>query len=124
MVVQRGFRQPPSLHIDRLRQAPAGQLFDRITNGFGVMPSYRAQVAVEDRWRIAAYVRVLQASHLGAEIGTAFSETVASGVVIAVAVAVALADLHFALMHVKIRPHDQHIGHVAALHHGRLGDRL
>jgi mono/diheme cytochrome c family protein len=65
MVVQRGFRQPPSLHIDRLRQAPAGQFFDRITNGFGVMPTYRPQIAVEDRWRIVAYVRVLQASHQG-----------------------------------------------------------
>lgn len=66
MVVQRGYRQPPSLHIDRLRQAPAGQVYDRITNGFGVMPNYRAQISVEDRWRIAAYVRVLQASHQGA----------------------------------------------------------
>lgn len=65
MVVQRGYRQPPSLHIDRLRQAPAGQFFDRITNGFGVMPAYRAQIAVEDRWRIVAYVRALQASHQG-----------------------------------------------------------
>lgn len=65
MVVQRGYRQPPSLHIDRLRQAPAGQFFDRITNGFGVMPNYRAQISVEDRWRIVAYVRVLQASHQG-----------------------------------------------------------
>ncbi len=65
MVVQRGYRQPPSLHIDRLRQAPAGQIYDRIANGFGVMPSYRTQISVEDRWRIAAYVRVLQASHQG-----------------------------------------------------------
>lgn len=65
MVVQRGYRQPPSLHIDRLRQAPAGQFFDRITNGFGVMPSYRSQISVEDRWRIVAYVRALQLSHQG-----------------------------------------------------------
>ena len=65
MVVQRGYRQPPSLHIDRLQYAPAGQFYDRITNGFGVMPSYRSQIAVEDRWRIVAYVRALQASHQG-----------------------------------------------------------
>jgi mono/diheme cytochrome c family protein len=65
MVVQRGYRQPPSLHIDRLRQAPAGQFYDRITNGFGVMPNYRAQISIEDRWRIVAYLRVLQASHQG-----------------------------------------------------------
>ena len=60
MVVQRGYRQPPSYHIDRLRQAPAGYFFDVITNGFGVMPDYRAQVPVDDRWRIVAYVRALQ----------------------------------------------------------------
>ena len=65
MVVQRGYRQPPSLHIDRLRQAPAGQFYDRITNGFGTMPNYRAQVSVEDRWRIVAYMRALQVSHQG-----------------------------------------------------------
>jgi mono/diheme cytochrome c family protein len=65
MVVQRGYRQPPSLHIDRLRQAPAGYYVDVITNGFGVMPDYRAQVTPEDRWRIAAYIRVLQTSRQG-----------------------------------------------------------
>jgi mono/diheme cytochrome c family protein len=60
MVVQRGFRQPPSYHQDRLRQAPVGHFFDVMTNGFGAMPDYRAQVAVEDRWRIVAYIRALQ----------------------------------------------------------------
>jgi mono/diheme cytochrome c family protein len=63
MVVQRGFRQPSSYHIDRLRQAPAGYFFDVITNGFGAMPDYRSQVAAEDRWRIVAYIRALQLSH-------------------------------------------------------------
>ena len=63
MVVQRGYRQPPTYHQDRLRQVPVGYFFDVITNGFGVMPDYRAQVPVEDRWRIAAYIRALQLSH-------------------------------------------------------------
>ncbi len=62
MIVRRGFRQPPSLHIDRLRQAPAGHFFDVITNGFGAMPDYRSQVPVRDRWAIVAYVRALQLS--------------------------------------------------------------
>jgi mono/diheme cytochrome c family protein len=65
MVVQRGYRQPPSLHIDRLRQQPSGYYFDVITNGFGAMPDYRAQVVVEDRWRIAAYIRALQLTRQG-----------------------------------------------------------
>jgi mono/diheme cytochrome c family protein len=62
MIVRRGYRQPPSLHIDRLRQVPIGHYFDVITNGFGAMPDYRAQVAARDRWAIAAYVRALQLS--------------------------------------------------------------
>jgi mono/diheme cytochrome c family protein len=65
MVVQRGYRQPPSYHTDRLRQAPPGYFFDVISNGFGVMPDYRAQITTEDRWRIVAYLRVLQASQQG-----------------------------------------------------------
>ena len=44
MVVQRGYPQPPSFHIDRLRKAEAGYFFDVMTNGFGRMPDYRAQV--------------------------------------------------------------------------------
>lgn len=62
MVVQRGYRQPPSFHIDRLRDAPPGYVFDVITNGFGVMPDYRAQLTVEDRWAVVAYLKALQLS--------------------------------------------------------------
>ena len=62
MVVQRGYRRPPSFHVDRLRQAPPGHVYDVITNGFGAMPDYAAQIAVRDRWAIAAYMRALQLS--------------------------------------------------------------
>ena len=61
-IPSRGYRQPPSFHIDRLRKAPIGYLFDVDTNGFGVMPDYAAQVAPRDRWCIAAYIRALQLS--------------------------------------------------------------
>lgn len=64
MVVQRGYRQPSSFHIDRIRTMPVGYFYDVISNGFGVMPDYRSQIPVEDRWRIVAYLRVLQASRL------------------------------------------------------------
>jgi cytochrome c553 len=60
MIVQRGFPQPPSYHIQRLRDAPAGHFYEVITNGFGAMYSYAARVEPADRWRIAAYIRVLQ----------------------------------------------------------------
>ncbi len=62
MVVKRGFRHPPSYHIDRLRQAPLGYFFDVITNGFGAMPEYADKVSPEDRWAIIAYIRALQLS--------------------------------------------------------------
>jgi hypothetical protein len=62
MIVMRGYRQPPSYHIDRLRQAPLGHFVDVMTNGFGAMPDYRAQIAPRDRWAIAAYIRALQLS--------------------------------------------------------------
>ena len=62
MIVQRGFPAPPSYHIERLRQAPVGHFFDAMTKGYGTMYSYADRVSVEDRWRIAAYIRALQLS--------------------------------------------------------------
>lgn len=62
MIVLRGFKRPPSYHEDRLRQAPASYFYDVMTNGFGAMSSYADQVTIEDRWKIAAYIRVLQLS--------------------------------------------------------------
>jgi len=62
MIVQRGFPQPPSYHIQRLREAPVGHFYEVITNGFGAMYSYAARIEPADRWRIAAYIRVLQLS--------------------------------------------------------------
>jgi hypothetical protein len=62
MIVMRGYRRPPSFLQDRLVTAPVGHFFDVITNGFGAMPDYAAQVRVEDRWAIIAYVRALQRS--------------------------------------------------------------
>ncbi len=63
MIVQRGFPQPPSFHVDRLRNAPIGHFYDVITHGYGVMYSYATRVEPEDRWAIAAYIRALQLSH-------------------------------------------------------------
>lgn len=62
MIVRRGFKQPPSYHIDRLRQAPVGHFYDVITNGYGAMLNYAQQVQPRDRWAIVAYIRALQYS--------------------------------------------------------------
>jgi len=62
MIVQRGFRAPPSYHTERLRKAPLGYFFDVMTNGFGAMPDYASQIPPRDRWCIVAYIRALQLS--------------------------------------------------------------
>jgi mono/diheme cytochrome c family protein len=51
-----------SLHDDRLRHIPDGQLFATISNGLRNMPSYAHSLPVDDRWAIVQYVRALQLS--------------------------------------------------------------
>jgi mono/diheme cytochrome c family protein len=76
MIVKRGFVQPPSFvrldnppadpaqreRNDRVRTSPVGHYYDVITNGYGAMFSHNDRVSVDDRWRIAAYIRALQLS--------------------------------------------------------------
>jgi hypothetical protein len=62
MIVQRGLKRPPSYHDEKLKKAPIGHFYDVMTNGFGAMLNYSAQVTPQDRWAIAAYIRVLQLS--------------------------------------------------------------
>jgi len=62
MIVQRGYRPAGNFHEDRLRNAPLGHFFNVMTNGYGAMPDYSAQLTPEDRWAVAAYIRALQLS--------------------------------------------------------------
>ena len=62
MIVRRGFRRPPSFHSPNLREAPLGHFFDVMSNGFGAMMDYAAQISPHDRWAVAAYIRALQLS--------------------------------------------------------------
>jgi mono/diheme cytochrome c family protein len=62
MVVQRGFKRPPSFHDEATKAKTVGYYYDVIANGFGVMPSYRELVPTKDRWAIVAYLRALQLS--------------------------------------------------------------
>ena len=55
-------KQPPSYHIDRLRDAPIGHYYNVITNGYGAMLNYAQQLEPRDRWAVIAYIRVLQYS--------------------------------------------------------------
>lgn len=62
LIAMRGMKHPPSYHDDRLRKEPNGYFYDVITNGFGAMLGYSAQIPPRDRWAIIAYVRALQLS--------------------------------------------------------------
>lgn len=62
MIVMRGFMPAGNFHTERLRSAPLGHFYSVITNGYGAMPDYAAQIEPADRWAIAAYVRALQLS--------------------------------------------------------------
>ena len=62
-VVRRGYKQPPAYTEPRLLNAGVGHFYDVMANGYGAMPDYASQIPdVRDRWRIAAYIRVLQLS--------------------------------------------------------------
>jgi len=67
LAVQRGMAQPPTLHDEKMRTMPDGQLFAVIGNGIRNMPPYKYSVPIDDRWAIVAYVRALQLSQAGAK---------------------------------------------------------
>jgi len=62
MIAMRGMKHPPTYHQDRLQQVPNGYLYDVVTNGFGAMLGYSAQIPPRDRWAVIAYLRALQLS--------------------------------------------------------------
>ena len=57
-----------------LRAQPDGQIFNTITHGKSTMGAYGPVIAVEDRWAIVAYVRVLQKVAEG-QLAAAAAET-------------------------------------------------
>lgn len=76
-IVERGFLKPTNFHGEHsrgyekdgqkvlLRDVPVGYLFDVITNGFGGMADYRAELKPRERWAVVAYIKALQASQGG-----------------------------------------------------------
>ena len=62
MIVQRGYAKAGNFHTVRLQNAPLGHFFTVITNGYGAMPDYSAQLTPQDRWAVVAYVKALQLS--------------------------------------------------------------
>jgi mono/diheme cytochrome c family protein len=76
MIVERGYTKAGNFHTARLQAAPLGHFFNVITNGYGAMPDYSAQVTPEDRWAIVAYIKALQLSQNAQQSDVAAGEHV------------------------------------------------
>lgn len=59
-VVARGFPRPPDLASARVRAAGADELYNAISDGYGVMYGFADRVPERDRWAVVLYVRALQ----------------------------------------------------------------
>ena len=62
VATQMSLRPPPSLVDAKYVTKPAGYIYEVITKGFGMMASYAAELTVEERWSVVAYLRALQLS--------------------------------------------------------------
>jgi mono/diheme cytochrome c family protein len=66
-IVQRGYKPAANLHDQVRLSQPISHYFFVMTHGYGAMPDYSAQLAPEDRWAVAAYIRALQLSQAATE---------------------------------------------------------
>jgi len=62
MIVERGYSPAGNFQTTRLRTIGLGHFFYVMTNGYGSMPDYSAQLPPVDRWAVASYIRALQLS--------------------------------------------------------------
>ena len=62
VATQMSLRPPPSLQTPQYVAKPAGYIYEVISKGFGLMASYAAELSVEERWAVVAYLRALQLS--------------------------------------------------------------
>ena len=78
MIVQRGYAAAGNFHTTRLLNAPLGHFFNVISNGYGAMPDYSAQLTPENRWAVVAYIKALQLSQNASQADVASGEHVES----------------------------------------------
>jgi mono/diheme cytochrome c family protein len=62
MIVQRGYKPAGNFHDAKRLAEPLSHYFYVMSNGYGAMPDYSAQLPPADRWAVAAYIRALQLS--------------------------------------------------------------
>jgi hypothetical protein len=66
VATQMSLRPPPSLLARNYVEKPSGYIYEVVTKGFGLMASYAAELTVEERWAVVAYLRALQLSQSAA----------------------------------------------------------
>ena len=66
-IVLRGYKPAGNLNDQVRRAQPLSHYFYVMTHGYGAMPDYSAQLAPEERWAVAAYIRALQLSQNATE---------------------------------------------------------
>ena len=67
ILFQRGNVPTASFHEEKILKYADGQIFDIVTNGMGLMPSYRWPIPPADRWAIIAYIRGSEERRVGKE---------------------------------------------------------
>ncbi|MGH7441247.1 MAG: c-type cytochrome [bacterium] len=60
VVPKHGFPPPPSLLAAHAKGLPDGYIYNYITRGGMLMPSYGAQIEPQERWKVIAWVRHMQ----------------------------------------------------------------
>ncbi|HXD19349.1 MAG TPA: cytochrome c [Vicinamibacterales bacterium] len=78
ILFQRGNVPTASFHDEKILKYADGQIFDIMTNGMGLMPSYRWPIPTADRWAIIAYIRELERKRL-ATAATALASAAPAG---------------------------------------------
>jgi mono/diheme cytochrome c family protein len=79
ILFQRAAVATASFHQDKIVKYPDGQIFEVITNGFGMMSGYRWSITSADRWAIIAYVRDLERKRLASATGAPPSAEATAG---------------------------------------------
>ncbi|HTE55180.1 MAG TPA: cytochrome c [Kofleriaceae bacterium] len=62
-------RRPPSLVEPPYADYPPGRIHAAITDGFGLMRSYAAELSASDRWAVVAYVEALRLARRAPLVG-------------------------------------------------------
>jgi mono/diheme cytochrome c family protein len=60
VALQMALRKPPNLVVPPKTTDPAGDTFNTVRNGYGLMPSYKVQLSVNETWAVVAYLRALR----------------------------------------------------------------